>query len=163
MSSLSTFREYMSLERRRASGLSPAELERWTLLRERLHGVFGLRDGPCKQEQRATVRIPTAIDVRFENLADVGDALMTNLSRGGIFVRMERPPRIGTELALRIRVTDPLREIRLVGEVVSHHVGPRLDLGQRGMGLRFKVSNAAEQARVDELYAQQVERHLGSA
>lgn len=150
----------MSLERRRAGGLSPHELERWTDLRKRLDRDFGELDAPGSVLRRATPRIPTSLEVRFENLGQLGSVLMSNMSRGGIFVSTESPPAIGTELKLRIKVAAPPREIVLCGEVASWHVGPGFEVGKRGMGIRFKDLNAADQAVVDELYDKQVQRHL---
>ena len=159
--SLATFREYMRLERRRASGLSADDWERWQSLRKRLDGAFGELDlpGGCNG-RRATPRIPTSLVVCFDDLDDMGSLLMSNLSRGGIFVPTERPAEIGTELKLRIEVATPHKEIVLTGEVVSRHVGPDFEIGRRGMGIRFKSLTPNDQAIIDELYEQQMERHL---
>lgn len=153
----------MSLERRRANGFSPGELERWTDLRQRLDRDFGALNAPDGVQRRATPRIPTSLEVRFENLGQLGSVLMRNMSRGGIFVSTESPPAIGTELKLRIKVAAPPREIVICGEVASWHVGPQFEVGQRGMGIRFKDLSVADQAVVDELYDRQVERHLRGA
>lgn len=160
---LTAFREYMGLERRRAEGLSPVELQRWWALRERLDAVFGTLDTKAHGDRRATPRVPVALAVRFENFAALGPLLMTNLSRGGIFVAMEEPLPIGTVLQLRIRVERPPREVVLAGEVVSLNVGPRLESGARGMGIRFRCETRDEQSAIDSLYEQQVERHLDRA
>jgi Tfp pilus assembly protein PilZ len=160
--SLATFREYMRYERRRASGLSPEDWERWQILRKRLDGVFGTFESPDGFGRRATPRIPTSLVVRFENFGEMGSVLMTNLSRGGIFVPTEQPAMIGTELKLRIQVVSPHREIVLVGEVVSRNVGPAFEVRRRGMGICFKSLSQSDQDLVDELYEQQMERHLES-
>jgi len=160
--SLATFREYMRLERRRASGLSPDEYGRWLALRAGLDRVVGPLDPPGSGERRATPRIPTSLKVRFESLGEMGDVLMTNLSRGGIFVEIEPYPEIGTELKLRIQVVDPPREIELVGEVTSWHVGPRFEVDHGGVGIRFKTMSSSDQALVDQLYEEQVENYLES-
>ena len=160
--SLATFREYMRYERRRASGLSPQDWERWQILRKRLDSVFGTFESPDGVGRRATPRIPTSLVVRFENLGEMGNVLMTNLSRGGIFVPTEQPAKIGTELKLRIQVASPQREIVLVGEVVSRNIGPDFEVRRRGMGIRFKSLSERDQDLVDELYEQQMERHLGA-
>jgi Tfp pilus assembly protein PilZ len=160
---LTAFREYMSLERRRAEGLTPVELQRWWVLREKLDEVFGTLETKVSGDRRATPRIPVALAVRFENFAALGPLLMTNLSRGGIFVAMESPLPLGTILQLRIRVDRPPREVVLGGEVVSLNVGPRMESGARGMGIRFRCATRAEQALADSLYEQQVERHFDGA
>jgi Tfp pilus assembly protein PilZ len=161
--SLAIFREYMTLERRRESGLSPADLRRWLELRNRLESVFGNLEPPGGRQRRATPRVPTCLEVGFENLRQLGSVLISNMSRGGIFVAMDEPPPIGTELKLRIRVASPAREIVLCGEVASLHVGPGFEVGKRGMGIRFKNLSADEQAMVDELYEKQVARHLATS
>jgi Tfp pilus assembly protein PilZ len=161
--SLATFREYMGLERRRVSGLSSEDWERWQTLRKRLDGVFGTFESPGCSGRRATPRVPTSLVVQFENLGEMGSLLMINISRGGIFVPIEQPAEIGTELKLRIQVASPSREIVLVGEVVSTNMGPDLEVQRRGMGICFKSLSESDQALVDELYEQQFERHLESA
>ena len=160
--SLATFREYMRYERRRASGLSPKDLERWQFLRKRLDDTFGAFNSQGCGGQRATPRIPTALLVRFENFGEMGSVLMSNLSRGGIFVPIAHPPPIGTELKLRIQVASPHREIVLMGEVASRHISPGVETQRQGMGIRFKSLSDRDQALVDELYEEQMERHLES-
>jgi uncharacterized protein (TIGR02266 family) len=159
--SLATFREYMRLEQRRASGLSGDEWERWQSLRKRLDGAFGEIElpGGCNG-RRATPRIPTSLVVRFENLGEMASLLMTNLSRGGIFVPTDQPAEIGTLLKLRIEVAAPHQEIGLTGEVVSRHVGPDFEIPRRGMGIRFKNLSRRDQSLVDKLYEQQMKQHL---
>lgn len=160
---LTIFREYMRLERRRTNGLSAADWDRWQSLRKRLDGAFGRLDMPggCGA-RRATPRVPTSLVVRIENFSKMSRLLMSNLSRGGIFIPTQRPAEIGTRLKLRIELTDPPREIKLEGEVVSRNVGPTFDVGERGMGIRFTSLGASDQAIIDELYEQQFEQHLRS-
>lgn len=160
--SLATFREYMGLERRRTVGLSSEDWARWQTLRGRLDDAFGSLDSEGCHDRRATPRIPSSLIVRFENIGEMGKRLMCNLSRGGIFVPTERPAAIGTELKLRIEVATPPREILLVGDVVSHNVGPDFEVQQRGMGIRFKSLNESDQTLIDELYEDQMERHIKS-
>jgi Tfp pilus assembly protein PilZ len=158
--SLATFREYMRLERRRSAGLSPDEFRRWDTLRKRLDRDVGPLNGPGSSNQRATPRIPTSLKVSFDSLEKMGSVLMRNLSRGGIFVEIDPPPSIGTKLKLRIQVVDPPREIELDGEVASLHVGPRFEVNQRGVGIRFSSLSPGDQSLVDDLYEQQAERYL---
>ena len=160
--SLATFREYMRLERRRAAGLSPEEFKRWETLRRSLDRVVGPLDSRSSSEKRATPRVPTSLKVSFENLREMGEVLMSNLSRGGVFVAIDPPPPIGTELKLRIQIVDPPRELVLGGEVASLHVGPRFEVNNRGIGIRFVNLSREDQALVDELYEEQVEEYLGA-
>lgn len=158
--SLSIFREYMQLERRRSEGLSTAEFERCVELRQQLDSVFGDDLSPEKEIRRATPRVPTLLNVSFEDYEDIGSVLMTNLSRGGIFVPTDRPLPIGTELQLRIRIGEPLTEVVLPGVVASHDVGPKLDAEMRGMGICFSRLSTSDQKLVDDLYEAEVAKHL---
>ncbi len=159
---LATFREYMRLERRRTVGFSSDEWARWHILRDRLDDAFGNFSSTDYPDRRATPRVPTSLVLHFENLGEVGKLLICNLSRGGIFVLTKRPPPIGTELKLRIEVETPHREILLVGDVVSHHMGPEFEFQPPGMGIRFKSLSENDQALIDKLYEGRIERHFRS-
>ena len=159
---LATFREYMRLERRRTAGFTSDEWARRQILRDRLDDAFGNFSSAGYPDRRATPRIPTALVLQFENLGEVGKLLICNLSRGGIFVPTKRPAPIGTELKLRIEVATPHREIALIGDVVSHHMGPDFEFQPPGMGIRFKSLNESDQALIDELYEGRIDRHFRS-
>lgn len=104
--------------------------------------------------------MPTLLNVCFEDYQDIGSVLMTNISRGGLFVPTDRPIPIGTEVKLRIRIEEPATEIVLLGEISSHNVGPKLDAARRGMGIRFKNLSERDQKLVDDLYEREVSKHL---
>lgn len=158
---LALFRAYMQLERRRREGLSPAELDRWNLLHRQLESAFGDVAHSEGAGRRATPRVPTHLEVCFVDSREIGSVLMTNLSRGGLFVPTENPLPIGSEVKLRIRIEAPRMEVVALGEVTSHNVGPRLDRKARGMGIRFKNLSEADQKLVDDLYEREVARYLG--
>lgn len=146
-------RAYMALENKRKSdGLSPAELARWSQLKNALHRRFqpDVRDEHAAQ--RESVRVPLALTVKFESRGEIGKCLMTNLSAGGLFVATEDPLPIGTPFNLRIRIERTGEEIPLPGEVVSINVGADLSEAKRGMGIRFAHLDDAQRACVHELY-----------
>ena len=153
------FREYIHLERKRTGeGLSPLELQRWTALKRVLGKEFspGLSDE--KADQRGSVRIPTRLAVAFRNLGELQSSLMTNLSRGGLFVATEQPAAIGTRLDLQLHVEETGEKIDVPTEVVSHDVGPNFSSGERGMGLRFLEMKPETQRAIDELYERQLKQ-----
>lgn len=159
---LQEFRQFVSLEKRRSSGLSVSEFATWVELKSRLERAFGNGGAPPGASQRATPRVAVALKVNFDALGSIQSSLITNLSRGGLFVPIERPPEIGMELELRIKVEEPVREIRATGVVVSRNVGPDFRLEQKGMGIRFtKLSDEARKL-IDDLYERESERHLES-
>jgi uncharacterized protein (TIGR02266 family) len=147
------FREYVRLDRRRREdGLSAAELARWNELKRRLNATFSPPDRPEHEERRESVRVPVRLRMHFETAGQLRRCLLTNLSRGGVFVCTPSPPPIGTQLVLRIEVDEGGLEIEVAGEVVSSNVGPDLTHRQRGMGVRFVDPSPAAQAVLDRLY-----------
>jgi uncharacterized protein (TIGR02266 family) len=159
---LAQFRQFMSLERRRSAGLSVSEFATWLELKGKLERAFGTGAAPPGANQRTTPRIPVTVRVSFDAIGHVRSSLMTNLSRGGMFVPIEHPPEIGTELELRIDVARPRTEIRVAGVVVSRNVGPGFRSEQKGMGIHFtKLSDEARKL-IDDLYESEAERRLES-
>ncbi len=149
------FRRYMRLEsRRKSSSLSVVELEEWSELKEILNTHF--QPGVSKEHaaQRDSVRVPTRLNVSFESYGEIREVLMTNLSRGGIFVASDRPLPIGTKVQVKIRIEESGNVINVSGEVVSQNIGADLVTEERGMGLRFVGLNASQKKVVDTLYHQ---------
>ena len=157
-------RAYMALDKqRKAGGLSPGDIARWSQLKSALHRHFQ----PDVEEQhaqgRASVRVPLALNVCFESRGEVRKCLMTNLSAGGIFVATESPLPIGTPFNLRIRVEKTGEEIELPGEVVSVGVSANLAEEERGMGIRFTNLDEAQQKQVAKLYEHAMKQAIEGA
>jgi uncharacterized protein (TIGR02266 family) len=158
------FREFMRLDRKRAHpGLTTSELERWQLLKSRLGRTFSPELSRRRSDQRRSVRVPTRLEVRFRSDSELGASLMTNLSRGGLFLVTEHPAEIGTRLQLLIQLEGGGEEIEVSAEVVSQGVGPDLRADQRGMGLAFLDMPEESRRHIDELYERHFQRALKQA
>ena len=147
------FREFMRLERKRGKeGLSVAELQQWTGLKQAL----SQRLQPDLKNQhgarRESVRVPVRLDVSFASYGEIRESLMTNLSRGGLFVATESPLDIGTKIQLTIRLRALERPLEVMTEVVSQNLGHDLRREAAGMGLRFMDLSPAQQQLIDDLY-----------
>lgn len=145
------FREYVRLDRLRETGLTPAELYRWQLLKRKLSQHFSPGLGDSQADRRDSLRVPVRMRVSFRSEGELAESLMTNLSRRGVFIETEHPLAIGEHIELRIHVEHPDRELVVPAEVVSHVVGPRLSL-RRGMGLRLHDVDPETDARLADLY-----------
>ena len=147
------FRQYLRLDRkRRISALSPREYEIWSQLKQQLNATFSPPSRPEHEERRDSVRVPVKLLVRFQSSGELQRCLLTNLSRGGVFVTSHAPAPIGTQLALRIVVEDGDTEIEVDGEVVSHNVGRSFATGETGMGVRFLDPSPKAQAALARVY-----------
>ena len=109
-------------------------------------------------QARASVRIPTRLHCSFACRSDFDDAVITNLSAGGVFVSTTTPLPIGEELRLHIHVTETGANIELEGVVVSNNVGRGFDPGTHGMGVRFSRVGTSTVDAIHDLYEQELER-----
>lgn len=147
------FREYVRLDKlRRAEGLTPAELHRFEAL-ERFLSIHFAPDRPeAVGDTRESVRVPTRIKVSFAKDRELASCLMTNLSRGGVFVQTDRPLELESCFTLNIHVESPRRDISVRVEVVSVGIGPAFARNKQGMGLRFVEVSPEIEKQLRELY-----------
>jgi uncharacterized protein (TIGR02266 family) len=144
-------RAFMALDKRRkAGGLSPADLARWSQLKKSLSRHFEPGVNEKHEESRASVRVPLSLNVNFESRGEVRKCMMKNLSAGGIFVATESPLPIGTPFNVRVRIERTGEEVELPGEVVSIGVSANLSQEEHGMGIRFVNLTTAQHEKVAE-------------
>jgi uncharacterized protein (TIGR02266 family) len=156
------FREYMALERRRDApeGISVAEYQRWMHLKRTLNRHFqpGVQDSHA--DRRESVRVPLRLHMGFQSYGEIRETLMTNVSRGGIFVATEVPLPMGSKLRVWIRIEESGQEIDLEGEVASHNSGPGLLSEELGMGIKFIRMSPDQEKAIDNLYERSLRRAI---
>jgi uncharacterized protein (TIGR02266 family) len=102
-------------------------------------------DGPDRRDER----IALALEVEFRNAGAFLVAYSANLSKGGMFVEMEEPLPVGTEIAMRFAVPgEPA--IDVIG-VVTWVQAWKTELQPRGMGVRFDHLEARHGEAVDRI------------
>ncbi len=147
------FREFMRLDaQRRRDGLSVQELKRWEFCKRSLGKHFQPDLADDHDERRDSIRVPIEVKVSFECHGEACESLMTNVSRGGVFIATPDPPPIGSPIKLRLTVEDSGEEIELNGKVVAHNTGTDMVDRQRGMGIHFVNLLPSQQTIVDDLY-----------
>jgi uncharacterized protein (TIGR02266 family) len=148
------FRDFMALERKRVqTALSVDELARWGKYKKMLNKKLQPADADGTFEhRRSSLRVPVSLNVSFETCGEIGESLMTNLSRGGLFVATPTPLAIGTKVKLRVNIDELRAPIDVSTEVVSNNVGRDLMQGEPGMGLRFIDLSPEQASLIDELY-----------
>lgn len=147
------FRKYLYLERKSSDeGLSPAELQQLVQLKRSLSRDFSPGLAEHHSDARSSVRVPTRLAVSFNSFGALQECLMTNLSRGGLFVATDHLVDIGTRLLLRVVLQETGEQIEIPAEVTSHNLSPRMDHPVHGMGMRFLELRPDVQKQVDELY-----------
>ncbi len=153
------FLEYARLDRRRTSrGLSVKQLERWSELKSRLEQELTPR-GPRKgSERRESLRVTTRLNCTFESIGTLQKAIITNLSRTGVFINAPSPLPIGTQLELCILIEETGEEMQVPAKVVSNNVGPSFDVRRTGMGVRFTRDLPELTRQLDDLYEAQIKQ-----
>ncbi len=158
---LPIFREYGRLERlREDGGLSVEQLERWTHLKRVLSQHFHPDLRREHVDKQASLRVPSQLRVSFESYGKLQQSLMTNISRGGVFVATEYPLPIGTPFKLRIHVQETGETHELTGEVSSVNAGADMRSDRQGMGIRFSNLSEAQQELVDRLYGRALDEAM---
>lgn len=162
------FREFARLDLARLNqGLSVFEHERWTKLKASLDQKLprsagagakaGTKTGAkTGKNRRSSSRVATRINCAYSSGDDHCEAVVSNLSTGGVYIRTLWPLAIGAEIRLAIQLEDTGREILVEGLVVSNNVDVSRGEDVRGMGVRFARvdSDAAEQ--LSAVYAAKV-------
>lgn len=149
---LALLRRFGQLEKRRTgTGLSVAELERWMTFKEALDRSTG-----AKKDRRSSFRVPTHLVCTFSVHDSAEGAVVTDLSRGGAFIRTGAPLPIGSKIELKLTIAGD-EPIAVRGVVVSNHVDLDLAGADRGMGVRFEGMSPELAERIDFLYQAKLE------
>ena len=157
-------RAYIALDKRRkAGGLSPTDMARWSQLKSALNRHFEPGIDQQHAQSRESVRVPLNLNVNFESRGEVRRCTMKNLSAGGIFIASESPLPLGTPFNVRIRIEKSGEEIELPGEVVSVGASANLAKEQHGMGIRFVNLDEAQLELVAELSEQAMKKAIHGA
>jgi len=130
-------RAYLALDKRRkAGGLSPAEMARWSQLKSALNRHFQPDLDEQHEKKRESVRVPLSLNVNFESRGEVRK------------FATESPLPIGTPFNVRIRIEKTGEEVELPGEVVTVGVSADLSQKEHGMGVRFVNLTEAQRQQV---------------
>jgi uncharacterized protein (TIGR02266 family) len=157
------FREYIRLDRKRSSGgLTPAEFERWTLLKRSLGKKFSPGLSDADSDRRSSLRIPAQLRVDLPSIAELRGKLMTNLSRGGLFVATTHLLDIGTRVTLHINIGSSGERLEIPAEVVSQNVGPGYESEPPGLGLKFLEMAEDVERQLEALYEEIFHAAVGS-
>jgi len=158
------FRQFLFLDRKRGtSGLTPDELRRWMKLKRILNQHFSPNASYERVDRRESVRVPARLSVEFRDEGELRACLMTNLSRGGLFVETDKPCEIGTRLELVLRVEAGGEDLDVPAEVVSINARPDSAVPQHGMGLRFLEMKPDVAEKVEAWYQRKLQEAVGGS
>jgi len=115
-------------------------------------------------EQRGGPRAPITLKVEYKRLNSFFADYTRNISKGGTFIRTERPLPIGTAFHFELQVPKLEKNLRLRGKVQWILRPEDIEEGEDqepGMGIGFVYKNAAERERVESAVEALMEESLG--
>ncbi len=112
---------------------------------------------PNSSHGRRYYRIPLEIPVDWQ-ISGQGDVVISStddVSGGGVQIRTQNPPPVGTEVVLLLQIDDAKEEqLRIPGKVAW----VRTDENFSGMGVRFTAESTEEKKRLRDLVRKYMER-----
>lgn len=123
-----------------------------------------MEEAPDGSEKREDIRAPITLKVEYKRLNSFFADYTRNISKGGTFIRTERPLPIGTEFHFELQVPQLENNLRLRGKVQWILTADDIEEGddqEPGMGIGFVYKNAAERERVESAVEGLMEESLG--
>src|SRR6185503_10859346 len=107
-----------------------------------------------EDDRRREARAPIELKVEYKRLNTFFYDYTKNISKGGTFIKTDRPLDIGTIFLFKLQVPVEAPPIELRGEVrwvVRADAPPPPEAGtsEPGMGIRFVYANAQERERLE--------------
>jgi type IV pilus assembly protein PilZ len=115
-------------------------------------------------ERRGAARAPIELKVEYKRLNSFFADYTKNISRGGTFIRTERPLPIGTDFVFKLGIPTLTEPLVLAGKVqwVIRADGASAEQ-EPGMGIGFIFESEAERERVQGTIERLMVEHLGRA
>jgi uncharacterized protein (TIGR02266 family) len=99
-------------------------------------------------DRRTAPRLPLQVEIEFVTPHQFLNLYIYNISRGGLYVRIDDPPAVGTPVELRFELPLVDERIETTGTVV------RCEQGERpGIGIAFERLSDHDRAVIDRLFA----------
>lgn len=119
-------------------------------------------DATDGSDQREHPRAPIALKVEYKRLNSFFADYTRNISKGGTFIRTERPLPIGTEFHFELTIPNLSEPLRLRGKV-QWIVMPDLADSETepGMGIGFIYDTEAERERIEATVEELMIQSLG--
>jgi len=123
--------------------------------------------GGGDKEARVHVRAPIELKVEYKKLNTFFADYTKNISKGGTFIKTDRPLKVGTEFVFKLFVPNRSEPFTLRGSVAwihsnetppPAHIQPTPD---RGMGIRFLYSDDSQKRAFESVVEDLIKDSLG--
>jgi uncharacterized protein (TIGR02266 family) len=148
-------REFGALEKRRGTqGVTPREYRRYIELRRKLARHVDEPSRPVGAENRKYLRVPTRLLIEYRAANQLKDAIIHNVSQGGLFISTAEPLAVGAKFTLCLAIGDIDWRIEVPCEVVTNNVANEFSTDRLGMGIKFASLNEEQRRAIDLLFTQ---------
>ena len=123
--------------------------------------------GGGPQKARVDVRAPIELKVEYKKLNTFFADYTRNISKGGTFIKTDRPLRVGTEFIFKLYVPQRSEPFTLRGSVAWVHtseMAPPAHIKpppERGMGIRFLYSDDGQRRAFESVVEALIRESLG--
>ena len=107
-----------------------------------------------RKERRKYDRVPKRFRVSYQSLESFSNSYLSNIGKGGVYIRTDQPLDTGTQFQLRISLPDGKEELEVMCEVVwgcTPEAASSQGNTSAGMGVRFLNLTEAGKDRIDEI------------
>ncbi len=121
-------------------------------------------DDASEGDRRVEGRAPIELKVEYKRLNAFFADYTRNISRGGTFIRTNRPLPIGTEFVFKLYVPELPEPLRIHGEVQRLVTEAEVAAGlqaEPGMGIRFTYREGSSQDEIDRVVERLMVDSLG--
>jgi type IV pilus assembly protein PilZ len=118
-------------------------------------------EGGSPHEQRGGDRSPIELRVEYQRMNTFFYDYTRNISRGGSFVRTDRPMAVGTRFTFKLVIPALAEPLALTGEVRWTRAEGEPG-GEPGMGIQFIFADEAHRALVDRTVERLMVESLGT-
>ena len=117
---------------------------------------------PESDERRGAQRRAIELKVEYKRLNTFFADYTKNISKGGTFIRTDKPLEVGTEFVFALGIPKLGEPVRLRGRVMwATLLEHSNDGAPPGMGIRFQYSSEAERKAIEAAVEDLMRRELG--
>ncbi len=110
-----------------------------------------------RPHNRAQPRVPIELRVDYKKLNSFFADYTKNISKGGTFIKTDKPLAIGTRFLFRLTIPHRDAPFEVLGEVVWSKTEPP----DPGMGIRFIYEHDAQRSEFESIVERLMEESLG--
>jgi type IV pilus assembly protein PilZ len=113
-------------------------------------------------DRRINDRHTIELKVEYKRLNTFFADYTKNISKGGTFIRTDKPLELGTEFVFALNIPQRTEPVRLRGKVVwTIPLDRATPQSPAGMGIRFQYANDHEQRSMEEVVEKMMRAELG--